>query len=438
MGDISVALCTDEYSLAGLFITINSIIKNCATPSRLFFYILVSENAFKHLLTRYSEKLFGKVNIKIEVVDKETENRILGYNEYCKDNLHCKNLMNFSRFFIGDIFQELHTYLYIDTDYLIVDDIATLWDSIDKTEEFYAIPSEYSNERAYSLTEVGKHCLELSHRRPFNAGIYIVNVDLWRSQNRTEEFIAMINSPALQRMFRFGTQPLLNYVYQNTYVYLPTRWNRIAYDKIIELGDQRPIDVFNILVEEELVKENISALHFAGVPKPWLFTNQLSGGCWPSPNSMYKKYLPYKESYILSKSLLDEHKMEMDLLKNVLNDIFSVNLIFTSKTVSNIEAFFTSHIQESASNYTSPMYYIVIGGNIVMNNTGQTEDIVKHIHSKQPEQSDGIFFISSVEEKLFIIKKNLLGPDTIKFSSKENEVNFKKLIYAYVFLELLR
>ncbi len=435
--DISVALCTDEYGLAGLIITINSMIKNCSNPSRLRFYILVSEQVFKDLLIQYSTKLFGNVNVKIEVVPKDIEHVIPGYNEYCKGNIHCKNLMNFSRFFIGDIFPELQSYLYIDTDYLIVDDIIKLWDSVEKDDEFYAVPSEYSNERAYSLTELGKQTLELSHRRPFNAGIYIVNAEIWRRNKRTQDFIGFVNSQQFQKMFRFGTQPLLNYIYQDIYVYLPTCWNRIAYDKILELGDQRPIDLLNCLTEQEMVNEGVSALHFAGMPKPWLFSNQMCGGCWPSPNSMYKKYLSYKENIELNRTLLDEHKDLMDIFKDVLNDLFSVNLVFTTKKVSDTDTYILSQIKQTPGTDSSSMYFIVIGGKVVINNTGQQDKIVEELFLLYKDASDGIFLLQLKDDQVRVVRKNLFESDVLSFQTKANEYNFKKLVSAYVFLERL-
>jgi lipopolysaccharide biosynthesis glycosyltransferase len=437
MDKISIALCTDEYSLAGLFVTVNSIIKNCSTPSRLEFYVVISENIFKHLLERYSTKLFGDVKVKIEIINEEIEGRILGYKEFCRDNLHCKNLMNFSRFFIGDIFPELHSYIYIDTDYLIVDDITKLWDSIDKHNELYAVPSEYTNERAYSLTDVGKQSLELSHRRPFNAGIYVVNAELYRKNNRTEQFVELINSPGFQRMFRFGTQPLLNYVYQDTYVYLPTQWNRIAYDKIVELGNQRPIDLVNILSEGDLVKEGISAVHFAGIPKPWLFTNQLHGGCWPSPNFIYKKYLPYKDSMCMSNKLLNVNKDILDLFISVLNDFFSVSCIFVTKDVSEVEQYIKSHLVQTQKTEPSQMYFIVMNGKIILNNTTQPDNIVAHIFTHQPNKLDGIYMISYENTNLRIVRKNLFEMDIGLFVSSDSKNNFIKLVSAYIFLELV-
>jgi len=437
MDKISIALCTDEYNLAGLFITINSIIKNSSTPSRLEFYVLISEQVFKLLLERYSMKLFGDVKVKIEVINQEVEGRILGYKEFCKDNLHCKNLMNFSRFFIGDIFPELGCYIYIDTDYLIVDDMTKLWDSIDKTDEFYAVPSEYTNERAYSLTQVGKESLELSHRRPFNAGIYVVNAELYRQNNRTKQFVELINSPALQRMFRFGTQPLLNYVYQDTYVYLPTQWNRIAYDKIVELGNQRPIDLLNVLNEEELVKESISAIHFAGIPKPWLFTNQLCGGCWPSPSAVYKAYLPYKESIRMSNQLLNVNKNILDLFISVLNDFFSVTCIFVKKDISEVETYIKSHLVKTHATEPSEMYFIVMNGKIILNNTNQTDNSLADILRHQPNRLDGIYQISYTNDHLHMLRKNLLETDIGSFVSSDNKNNFIKIISAYIYLEFL-
>jgi hypothetical protein len=185
------------------------------------------------------------------------------------------------------------------------------------------------------------------------------------------------------------------------------------------------------------VREGISAFHFAGVPKPWLFTNQMCGGCWPSPHLIYKKYLPYKESYLLSKMLLGAQNELFNSFKQVVNEFFGVNLICVEKTVSDIELFLESQKQQTQSTTTSQFYFVEVGNKIVINNTGQPDEIVKDIHQNQPDKADGIFYISVKDEHIHIKRKNLFDLDHLVFPSKESEVNFQKIILAYVFLEYL-
>jgi lipopolysaccharide biosynthesis glycosyltransferase len=322
---ISIALCCDSQNLAGLLITVNSIIKNCSQPERLHFYIIMDSlllvNLTKQIFTIFIPGIF----YTIKELSEENANAISGYRNFCNSNTHCRNLMNFSRFFLPDLFTEPEYLLYIDTDILVVDDICKLWKNIDKVSEFYAVPSEYTNELAYALT--AENTLKLSERKPFNAGIYIMNCRIWRENEYTMDFIEMIQNPTLQKSFRFGTQPLLNYKFQDKYTELPTSWNRIAYDYVNEIGN-RPILLFNILSKEELIQENISAIHFAGSPKPWMTNQALSSGNWPSPNSEYRKYLPYKNTVFLSKKIKEQYPLFIKTIHDMCNNVLGVDIIF--------------------------------------------------------------------------------------------------------------
>ena len=436
---IQIALCSDEYNLAGLFATINSIIRNSSDPSRLEFFVLLNDIHLKDLIEQYKNKLFGNISIHLDIIRDEYKAKLLGYNEYCADNTHCKNIMNFARFLLTDIFSQLKHFVYIDTDYLVLDDITKVWNCIQSEGDIWAVPSEYTNERAYSLTPFGKETLELSSRRPFNAGIYIVNGERWREKNYTGEFIDMINNKTLQKCVRFGTQPLLNYVFQNTYTELPTRWNRIAYDTNEELGGQRTIDLFMELPKDELILEGVSAIHFAGVPKPWLFTNQLGGGCWPSPNELYKQYLPYKSTLKLNKVLLQKYNTAMKEFITILNDIFSVNVLFidSNEQTHTSKKFIEFHCESTPDRYKSEEFYVVFGGKVIYNKSSIQDISLKEIVLNNKEKEDGIYIVSISDSDLYIYRKNLF--EKVKYLGivEEKRDHLIQLLHAYVFLEFL-
>lgn len=360
---IPLALCSDINNLAGLLITINSIVKNCSNPECLHFYILVDTIGLVDLLETIFGRFMQKVNHTIKHFDEAASNAISGYQNFCNDNKHCRNLMNFSRFFLPSVFTEPEFMVYIDTDFLVVDDICNLWAHIDKKSEFYAIPSEYTNEMAYSLTK--DSTVELSKRPPFNAGIYVMNCKAWRENAYVFEFIEMINDPVLQKSFRFGTQPLLNYKFQETYILLPTRWNRVAYDYVREI-ENRPISLFNNLSNEELVSHGVSALHFAGTPKPWFISQVATSGNWPSPRDLYRGYLPYKNTVFLSKQVPERNNKVFKKLKEMYEDIFGVNLLVAENNESEkTRDYLLLHIQDSSDSEDTDICFGIIQENIV-------------------------------------------------------------------------
>jgi hypothetical protein len=105
--------------------------------------------------------------------------------------------------------------------------------------------------------------------------------------------------------------------------------------------------------------------------------------------------------------------------------------------MSDFDKYLKLQLAQTLTKETSSHNFIVIGGNIVMNNTNQTDDVIQYIYSTQPEKLDGIFSISCIEENIHIKRRNLVELETINFFSKENEINFKKLLFTYTFLEYL-
>jgi lipopolysaccharide biosynthesis glycosyltransferase len=409
-------------------------------PSRLQFLVLVDDYRLKRIIDIHSKKLFGELQIHVKVLIEGDKQRLLGYKNYCENNKHCKNIMNFSRFLLSDIFSDTPAYIYIDTDYLVLDDIVKLWDGIDKTAEFYAVPSELSSEFIYNFTPLGSAALQVCDRPPFNTGIYMVNSELWKKNKRTEQFIELVNSEKVQRLFRFGTQPWLNYVYHETYIYLPTRWNRIAYDIMQELGNQRPIDIINALPQEQIIKEDISAIHFAGVPKPWLFSNQLAGGSYPSPNSIYKQYLPYKETAYLNKDLVSKHPHLIKILIKAANEILSLNLLFIhmendSKT---FHEFLDSQSRTTSDRYASDKYYVLVNGTIVENRTGiPDEGIEMIIKNNNNNRQDGVYILTLMDDGIHINRKNIFEKIPLADKNDSLDTDFRNYSIAHALLYYL-
>lgn len=428
--EISIALCSDLYNLAGLLITVNSIVKNCSEPERLHFYILVDSEATIELTKAIFETYMPGVRNTIEQLEEQAVNAISGYQNFCGGNKHCRNLMNFARFYLPLLFPNTDHMIYIDTDFLVVDDIVKLWSLVDKKSEFYAVPSEYTNEMAYALTK--ESTVDLSNRPPFNAGIYVMNCEAWREKGYTFKFLEMINDPVLQKSFRFGTQPLLNYKFQETYVQLPTSWNRVAYDYVREI-ENRPITLFNNLSKEELIKEGVSALHFAGTPKPWSISQALSSGNWPSPRDIYRGYLPYKNTLYVSMKLIKTNQDFFKRIKNICQEVFGVDVIVTEDEKSKkVTEYLLAGVEESQITERSNINLRLIGKKIV--DSQGIRDIIgfQSILESNKIEDDGFYVLNTNTGSLQ--KKPLFyGTMDLSESQTGNQYSEKTIMYALIY-----
>ncbi len=434
MTSVPIILCTDEYNLAGLFVTMNSIYKNCSDSSRLEFYILVNESFIKNTIYVAVEKFFKGIKIRVEVFGSELTKKIAGYQDFCRNNAHCKNIMNFSRFFIPELFPEVQGFIYMDTDYLVIDDILTLWDGISMTNEFYAVPVLCSNKDIYSYEEKDEEGLNLSSRHPFNAGIYIVNANEWKKNDRTKELISLTNSKYFQSIFRFGTQPLLNYIFQGHYEYLPMKWNRLAYEKMNELMGQRPIDLMSVFSKDDLIKEEISAIHFNGIPKPWQNGNQSHGGNWPSPGSLYKDHLPYNGTIILSKRLLEIYNSTMLNFIESMANLFFIRVVFSDckETDKRLENILESYCKPTDKTYTTQKYFILFNNIILHNATGHPDFVILRICEQNHFTKNGIYLYIQLEDDILIQQKNILEDIENLYKSEYEKRMILDLIFIHI------
>jgi hypothetical protein len=217
---------------------------------------------------------------------------------------------------------------------------------------------------------------------------------------------------------------------------LPTRWNRIAYNCTTELGNQRPIDLINALSKEEIIAEGISAIHFAGIPKPWLFSNQLAGGSYPSPNTIYRQYLPYKEVAYLNTELVPKNPELIKMLIKTANEVLSLNLLFLHKDEYSLEFydFLKNQSESTIDTYVSYKYYVIINNNIIDNDTGIPDEGIEHIVKNQLDKQDGVFILTFMDDSIHINRKNIFEKIKRIDVNDNLEADFRKYSIAHALL----
>jgi lipopolysaccharide biosynthesis glycosyltransferase len=245
----NIILISDHNSIKGLFTLINSIVINCTNISIIKFNILLYEltNEINNILSNYNN-----LNIEVKQFKNHPKENFLinnitvhGGNKFNYIN----NLMNFSRLYITDLFPFLKTALYLDTDMICQVDILTLFNQNIQTKQtpFY-IASPLIRDLStmdYNPPIVGKG---------FNTGFYLINLDLWKKNNYIDLAEKLIINNKKNKLFKLGTQPILNLIYYKKCTSLDKKWN------LTGLGSY-------IFTESKLNKAYI--LHWSGPHKPW-------------------------------------------------------------------------------------------------------------------------------------------------------------------------
>ena len=153
------------------------------------------------------------------------------------------------RMFIADMFKEYDKALYLDSDTVILDDVAKLYFKKLKDNYVGAITDKVvsSNEVFQRYT---KEVLGIKAKRYFNAGILLMNLSKFRQDNFYEKFIELL------RKYKFVVaqdQDYLNVICKDKVKYISYRWNTMP------------------ICEEE--KKLPSLIHYNLTLKPWHYAD---------------------------------------------------------------------------------------------------------------------------------------------------------------------
>lgn len=260
---LNIFLSTDEHNIVGLLTTINSIIKNTVHIQKIKFYILSYNEEEEQLLTTHINKNFN-INYKIDNFKKyEIYDKFL--NENMKVNggkfEYIKNIMNFARFYLPIIFNEVDIALYLDTDVIVNVDIFNITKHVFNLNFVMATSL---NRKLEHMNFNNKLKID-NNKMGFNTGVYLYNCKYWRNNKFTEKCEQIMMEHKEKSLFSLGTQPIMNLLYYDlNIINLDCRWN------VTGLG------TFKIA---KVKAQNAFILHWTGKLKPWL-ENGLNKHIW--------------------------------------------------------------------------------------------------------------------------------------------------------------
>ena len=169
---------------------------------------------------------------------------------------------NFARFYFPSLLSDLDYAVYLDTDTLILGDVAEIWNTLKfSTTTVVAVrrPIPLSSEINKKTEDIykkrhGKH-IDLDSYG-FNAGIWAVNLHRWREMNYTTEAEWWMSKNDEEVLWSLGTQPVMLVLLYNDWVSLSSEWN------LWGLGSHKP--------PAQKSLRSAKLLHWNGVSKPWV------------------------------------------------------------------------------------------------------------------------------------------------------------------------
>ena len=269
---VNIVFAVDENYLPQLEVALHSLISHISSKRNYDIYILhhgIPDRRQNEFL-----KPFSRIgNVKIRFVDISafitSINQDLFYIE-----IHV-SLSTYFRIFIQEIFRNFPKVLYLDSDIIILDDVATLFDfnmqgypiaaALD-IRECLASKLNLTVSNGVNWRQYLKRTLKLDNEyRYFQAGVLLFDLEKMKDfslQDRCIEALKEIKKPIL------SDQDILNSVFHNEVCFFPTKWN-IEWQILFEFPD------YQKQLPEEHYQWYIKALndpgivHYASSIKPW-------------------------------------------------------------------------------------------------------------------------------------------------------------------------
>lgn len=242
--EIHIAIAFDQNFLTPFYVLLTSIFFNTRNNSITFHVIAAGvEQKEKEKIIKYIKGNIGTI-IFYEINNELIKDFVL------PDNVHFSIATYYRLFFPSLVPQNLSKLLYIDTDTVVIGDLSELYEIGLKNPVGAAMDTAGVPVR----TDLGLH----SQADYFNAGVLLINLQLWREQNISENAINFIND--FPEKIKWADQDALNAVLVDNWFKLDKRFNLTFYDIPAFLQKKN----FNLFLKNKII------IHYTTEQKPWL------------------------------------------------------------------------------------------------------------------------------------------------------------------------
>lgn len=248
--EIPIFFAADDGYIPFLAVSLQSLVENSSRENNYVIRILYTSTTISEE-NKSKIKKYERENVSIEFVEFDK------HVEKIKDKLFTRDYYSkttYYRLFIATLYPQYDKVLYLDSDIIILSDIADLYNTDLGDNLVGAAPDD-----VIQTIEVFRNYAEMivgvaDHRNYFNAGILLMNLDALRKINFQEKLIYLLGQ------IRFSVaqdQDYLNRICKGRVKILDKAWNRM------------PIAV--VQGEEEAKGENLKLIHYNLAFKPWHF-----------------------------------------------------------------------------------------------------------------------------------------------------------------------
>ena len=237
---IPIFFTVDDNYIDYLSVALTSLIEHTSINNKYEINIIYDK------LSKHSKKLlkkFERKNVSIKFFSITLRMQSLGVKLDVRDYY---TLTTYYRLLLPEMFPLIKKALYIDSDVVLLDDVANLYNIDIKNNLLGAVP-DHSVQIFDEFIKYVEEVIEVPHEQYFNAGVLVMNL----AQMRRERFENQAFNLLQRLTFKVAQdQDVLNYLCKGKVSLIDKRWN------IMPLGESK-------------TKEDISLVHYNLILKPW-------------------------------------------------------------------------------------------------------------------------------------------------------------------------
>ncbi|KAL1161612.1 hypothetical protein V6Z11_A07G147400 [Gossypium hirsutum] len=242
---VHVAITLDVEYLRGSIAAVHSILQHSLCPENVFFHFLVSDTDLETLV----RSTFPQLKFKAYYFDP-------------RDSL--EQPLNYARNYLADLLEPcVRRVIYLDSDLVVVDDIAKLWSTnlgsrtIGAPEYCHANFTKYFTSGFWSAERFSG---TFKGRKPcyFNTGVMVIDLVKWRRVGYTKRIERWMEIQKTDRIYELGSLPPFLLVFAGRVAPIEHRWNQHGLGGDNVRGSCRGLH-----------PGPVSLLHWSGSGKPW-------------------------------------------------------------------------------------------------------------------------------------------------------------------------
>ncbi len=246
--EIPIFFAVDDGYCPFLAVAIQSLIDNASPENKYLIKVLNTDVSMenKKKISKYERE-----NVDIEFVDLNY------YIQKVKDKLYTRDYYSkttYFRLFLPNLYPQYDKVLYLDSDIVILDDIAKLYNTDMGDNLVAAAPDDVIQFNEVFQVYVEKVVGVADYRRYFNAGILLMNLDQMRKFKFQEKFLFLLDRITFAVA---QDQDYLNRMCKGRVKLIDRVWNRMP------------------IADPKIKTENVKLVHYNLAFKPWHFEDIL-------------------------------------------------------------------------------------------------------------------------------------------------------------------